>query len=179
MGNSLQDALIKAGLADAKQARKARAGKHTRKTGKKDRQEPKPSEAAQAARKSMTQRAARDRDLNQQRKEKAERKALLAQVRQLIEKHRLPRDEAELGYHFEEKGRIRKVFVTPAMHEQLIAGRLDIVKLEGRYDVVPRDVAEKIRARVPSCVVPRKEPEAQPAEDDPYADYRVPDDLMW
>ena len=76
MGNSLQDALIKAGLADAKQARKARAGKHTRKTGKKDRQEPKPSEAAQAARKSMTQRAARDRDLNQQRKEKAERKAL-------------------------------------------------------------------------------------------------------
>ncbi len=178
MGNSLQDALIKAGLADAKQARRARSDRQSKKS-KKSRQEPVISESAHAARQSLARKAARDRELNDQRRARAERKALRAQIRQLIEQHRLARDEGELGYHFQDNRKIRKIYVTSAIHEDLVAGRLDIVKLEGRYDVVPPDVAEKIRDRDASCVVRRKEPESETAPDDPYADYKVPDDLMW
>ena len=178
MGNSLQDQLIKAGLADAKQARRPRADKHAKKS-KKNRQQPVLSESAQAARQSQAGKAARDRELNEQRRAKAERKALRAQIKQLIEQHRLARDEGELSYHFEDNRKIRKIYVTSAIHEQLVEGRLAIVKLDGRYDVVPPDVAEKIRERDPNCVVRRKEPEPQTVEDDPYADYQVPDDLMW
>ncbi len=178
MGNSLQDALIKAGLADAKQAKKARPDRHSKKS-KKSRQEPVVTESAQAARQSLARKAARDRELNEQRRARAERKALRAQIKQLIEQHRLVRDEGELGYHFQDNRKIRRIYVTPAIHEELVAGRLAIVKLDGRYDVVPPDVAEKIRERDASCVVRRKEAEPEPSADDPYADYKVPDDLMW
>ena len=178
MGNSLQDQLIKAGLADAKQARRPRVDKHAKKS-KKNRQQPVLSESAQAARQSQAGKVARDRELNEQRRAKAERKALRAQIKQLIEQHRLARDEGELSYHFEDNRKIRKIYVTSAIHEQLVEGRLAIVKLDGRYDVVPPDVAEKIRERDAYCVVRRKEPEPKTAEDDPYADYQVPDDLMW
>ncbi len=179
MGDSLQDQLIKAGLADAKQVSKARAGKKHRNNRKKGRQEASPSEEAVAARKALARKAARDRELNQARAAKAERKAKRAEIRQLIEQHRLLRDDAEVGYYFEENRKIRKLFVTSSMHEQLVSGSLGIVKLDGRYDVVPSHVAERIRERDSACIVPRKEVQSQPAEDDPYADYRVPDDLMW
>ncbi|MGA7801015.1 MAG: DUF2058 domain-containing protein [Gammaproteobacteria bacterium] len=179
MANSLQDQLIKAGLADAKQARKANAGKGPAKGRKKGRQGPALSESAQAARQAMADKANRDRELNQKRKEAAERKAVTAQIRQLIEQNRLPRDDAEEGYHFADGAKIRKLLVTPAIRDQLSEGRLDIVKLDGRYEVVSPAVAEKIRARDARCVMARPAPETEPEEQDPYADYRVPDDLMW
>ena len=38
--------------------------------------------------------------------------------------------------------------------------------------------AEKIEQRMPDLVI-RIQPEEEPDEDDPYADYKIPDDLMW
>ncbi|MEJ2686755.1 MAG: DUF2058 domain-containing protein [Gammaproteobacteria bacterium] len=181
MGNSLQDQLVKAGLADARQARKAKSGKSPKRGKKKDRGEPALSDSAQSARQAMAEKANRDRELNRRRKQAQERKATMAQIRQLIEQNRIPRDDAEDGYHFTDGAKIRKLFVTPAIREQLSQGRLDIVRLDGRYDVVPSAVAEKIRLRDAGCVVARPvdEPGSAPSQDDPYADYPVPDDLMW
>lgn len=179
MGNSLQDQLLKAGLVDEKQARKARAGKAPKKKGKKGRQGPVPSESAEAAQQAMAEKAERDRGLNQQRKAEAERKALTAQIRQLITQHRLPRDDAEIGYHFVDGGKVRKLFVTRAIQDRLGQGRLAIVRLDDRYEVVPIDVAEKIRARDVTFVVALQATEPETAEDDPYKDFQVPDDLIW
>lgn len=179
MGNTLQDQLVRAGLADAKQAKKPQIGKKYNQGKKKDRHNPPPSETSQAAQQAAAQKAARDRELNQQRAAQAERKALAAQIRQLIEQNRLPREQAELPYHFEHEGKIRKIYVTPAMHEQLAKNLLGIVRLNGRYELVPTEVADKILARNPRYVVPRKPPEPEPAADDPYAAFQVPDDLMW
>jgi uncharacterized protein YaiL (DUF2058 family) len=56
---------------------------------------------------------------------------------------------------------------------------LSIVRCEGRYDIVPPDVAARIGEREPRAVVSLKHGENQAAADDPYKDYVVPDDLMW
>lgn len=178
MANSLQDQLLKAGLADAKQARKAAAGKAPKKKKKKG-QAPELSASAQAARQAMAEKAERDRQLNQQRKVEAEQKALMAQVRQLVEQNRLPRDEGEIGYHFQDGAKVRKLFVTQAVFDQLGKGRADIVRLDDGYEVVPEGIADKIRVRCEDCVIPRNAEQAAPDEDDPYKDYQVPDDLMW
>ena len=179
MGNNLQDQLVRAGLADRKQAKKAQVGKKFNKGKKKDLQNPQPSESTQAAQQAMAQKAARDRELNRQREAEAQRKAVAAQIQQLIEQNRLPRDEAEVAYQFEDGGKIHKIYVTPTMHKQLGDDRLSIVKLKDRYELVPAEIAEKILARDPRCVVTRNTTEPEVAEDDPYADYKVPDDLMW
>ena len=128
----------------------------------------------------MAEKAARDRELNERRKQKAERKALRAQVKQLIDDNRLHRGDAELGYHFEDNKKIRKLYVTDSQLQQLSKGQLDIVKFDGSYDLVPAAVAQKIAERDAVCVIPRKQEQAAaPEADDPYADYQVPDDLMW
>ena len=179
MGNSLQDQLLKAGLASEKQAKKAAAGKAPKKRGKKGQQGSVLSESARSARKSMSEKAEQDRALNRQRKAEADRKALLVQIRQLIEQNRVPRDGGEVGYNFVDDGRIRKVFVTPEIQAKLGSGRLAISKFDGAYEVVPIDVAEKIQARDADCVIAREATEPRAAEDDPYREYQVPDDLTW
>ena len=154
MGNSLQDQLLKAGLANEKQAKKAKAGQVPKKRGKKG-QAPVLSESTRAAQQAMAEKAERDRALNERRKAEAERKARMAQIRQLIEQNRLPREEGEIGYNFVDGGKVRKLFVTPEIQTKLGKGHLEIVRLDGRYEVVPADVAEKIRARDAACVVAR------------------------
>jgi uncharacterized protein YaiL (DUF2058 family) len=118
--------------------------------------------------------------LNEKRQAKAERKALVAQIRQLIDENRLARgEEAEIGYHFQHGDKVCKIFVTGPMQQQLGNGQLEIVKLGGRYDVVPRAVADKIRKRDAAFVVEHHESVRESTEDDAYKDYKVPDDLMW
>jgi len=179
MGNSLQDQLLKAGLIDAKQAKKAKAGKPPPRKKKKGRQEPQLSDSARAAQQAQAQKAARDRELEQQRKAAAERKALQAQARQLIEQHRLARDGADIDYHFTDGNRVARLAVSATQQAQLVAGTLDIVRLDDGYDLVPADIAARIAERDPGCVMARNTSDAQPAADDPYAAYPVPDDLMW
>jgi hypothetical protein len=56
-----------------------------------------------------------------------------------------------------------------------------VVRFDSTYELVPSVTAEKIAQRDPGCVVvlnAQSSPQANP-EADPYADYPVPDDLMW
>lgn len=181
MANSLQDQLLKAGLADAKQAKKAKAGKRPPKgqpKGKKGQREVL-SESTQATRRALAEKTERDRVLNQERKAVAERKAVVAQIRQLIAQHRSSREGGEEAYHFTDGKLLRTLHVTPGQRAQLTRGSIVIVRDAGRYELVPGEVAEKIRARDPACVMQRPDGEVAPAQDDPYAEYEVPDDLVW
>ena len=91
---SLQDQLLKTGLADEKKAKAIRNEKH-----KKRKQQPKGtvevSEAEARARKAREEKSERDRQLNLQHQKKAEKKAVQAQIRQLVETNRLDRSGGE------------------------------------------------------------------------------------
>lgn len=69
---------------------------------------------------------------------------------------------------------------------QLINGRLAIACLvinnsgECEYAIIPASVADKIAQRdADSIVVNSALSQEEQDEDDPYADFKVPDDLMW
>jgi hypothetical protein len=53
------------------------------------------------------------------------------------------------------------------------------VRFDAGYEVIPSIVAEKIRLRDESCIVSNAVRQLDNEGDDPYADYKVPDDLMW
>ena len=178
MSNSLQDQLLKAGLADARKSRKPRKGKKSP-GAKKGEPTPEAGEAAQAARRRAEDKAARDRELNARRRAEEERRAGAAQAQQLVDQSRVSREGAEEAYHFVDGGVVRSLLVTPALRRQLAEGRLEIVRDGAGHGLVPAEAAERIRARDPERVIPRPPGEAEPDPDDPYADYPVPDDLMW
>jgi uncharacterized protein YaiL (DUF2058 family) len=124
------------------------------------------------------EKAARDLALNRKQQEKARRKALHAEVKQLIGQNRLAPIEGADFYNFVDDGKIRKIPVDAAVRARLIAGQLVIVRHEGRYDLVAPAVAERIREREPGALVPPVVAETQPL-DDAYRDFPVPDDLTW
>lgn len=180
MGNSLQDQLVNAGLADPKQAKKAGpGGKKQPKVKKKDRAAQQTSASTQAAQQAQAAKLARDRELNQRRAAEAARKAARAQIRQLIDGHKLDRVAGEIGYNFVDGSKVRKIYITDKLRGQLTTRQAMIVKLEGRYDIVPSEIAEKIRERDARCVMERQDDTQAPVDDDPYAAFQVPDDLIW
>lgn len=179
MANSFGDQFLKAGLVKKSQLDKANKSKNKQQKLKQKQKIEVVDEAAIAARANAEAKAARDRELNRQRKEEIERRAVQAQIRQLVELNRLPRDDGDIGYNFQDGTVIRKIHVSQPVHDKLSRGLLAIVRLDERYEIIPSVVAEKIMLRDASCIISNETTRLETGEDDPYADYKVPDDLMW
>ncbi|SDS08074.1 hypothetical protein SAMN05216198_1130 [Halopseudomonas litoralis] len=176
MVNSLQAQLLKSGLVDEKKLKQAQRAKKKAAKNTPD----KVHDTAAAVEKARNEKAERDRQLNLQRQEEAARRDREAQAKQLIAQAKLDRSGGETAYQFVAKNKVKKIYVTEEQFDKLSRGTLGIVRLSGHFEVIPLDVAEKVAERAPHwpVVIARVEAE-QPAEDDPYADFKVPDDLMW
>ncbi|HEY0684120.1 MAG TPA: DUF2058 domain-containing protein [Steroidobacter sp.] len=182
MSMSLREQLLAAGLGSKKQARQAdQQQKQQQHQQAKNRQlrEEQEKRAAEARAKAQAEKAARDAELNRKRQENQERKERWAQIKQIIEQHRLPKPESDDYFNFIDRGKVRRITADNALREKLMAGTIAIARCEGRYDLVPAEIAERLRERDERSVVKLNAEEAKPAEDDPYKDFVVPDDLMW
>jgi len=96
-------------------------------------------------------------------------------------------------YNFTSNNKIKSMLVSPQNHDLISRGRIAIVKLveadEEAFFLIPADAATKIKERSDEAVVLLNEPLSNKendsdnndnaAEDDPYAGFEVPDDLMW
>ena len=179
MSDSLRDQLLKKGLATKKQAKAAAA--ESRKTAKAARKKGGEDETSGAHEYSDKQkeRAARDRELNRERDEVRRAKELEAQIRDLITRNRVRCDKGDITYHFTHGTHVKKIAVDEDARRQLGDGRLAIAVFDDEYHLVPADAAEKILERLPGVVVCFNEPNDKPDENDPYAEFEVPDDLTW
>lgn len=121
----------------------------------------------------------RDRELNRQREAQVQERAIAAQIKQLIESNRIEAEQDDVGYQFADGKKIQKIYISSRLVEQLSRGQLSIAKLEDRYHLIPNGVAEKIAQRNADAIIPVKVEQDQVSDDDPYADYKIPDDLMW
>lgn len=179
---SLQDQLLKAGLIDAKKAKQAKKEKRKETNVARRSSEEVVDEVKQSAEQARMEKAERDRELNRQRDLELQQKAIAAQIKQLIENHRQPKNNGkdEVDYNFTDGKLIKKMRVSPLVLEQIVRGILGVVKLGEVYEVVPRVVADKIAQRdAKFVVVANAKTESKVDEDDPYKDYVIPDDLMW
>lgn len=179
MASTLQEQLLKAGLVDPRQLSSVNKEKRKQEKMQRKHKVQAVDEIKLSAEQARQEKAERDRQLNLERDNAARRKAIIAQIRQLIETSRLDRGTAELPYNFTDGTRIKKIYVTREILDQLSNGRLAIVKFEDRYDVVPKSVADKIRERDQNYVVVSNRLLESEDPDDPYAEYKIPDDLMW
>jgi len=177
---SLQDQLLKAGLADKKKLKQADKEKRKQNNVQRRSKDQSVDEIKLEAQRVLAEKAERSRELSQQQNAAADRKAIAAQIRQLIELNRESRQGADVPYNFTDGKHIKKLFVSDTMQAHLVNGRLAIVRLGEAYEVVPAPIADKVAQRDPDAVVLRNDPASDVVdEDDPYADYKIPDDLMW
>ncbi|MGZ4970072.1 MAG: DUF2058 domain-containing protein [Methylobacter sp.] len=177
---SLQDQLLKSGLVSAAQAKSVKSDKRKQTQQQRKNKVEAVDEAKELAQKAQAEKIERDRELNQLRRQQEEQKQVAAQVKQIIELNRLPRDEEGLAYNFTDNNKVKRLYVSEMMRDQIAEGRLAIVKLSQQYEVVSAEVAKKIQSRDATSVIVFNEPDkTADAADDPYAAYQVPDDLIW
>ena len=185
MSMSLREQLLKAGLVTEKQVKQAdQSQRHQQKQQPKRGKNAPAPELTPAAKQAQAAKAARDSELNRRQQEKAEAKARTAALRQLIEQHRVPRVESDDYYNFVDGAKIRRIAVDADQRRRILNGDLIIVRCEGRYNLVPAEAAARIRERDERAVLPPPTTQAtnaadEPAADDPYKDFVVPDDLTW
>ncbi|MGZ5029640.1 MAG: DUF2058 domain-containing protein [Methylobacter sp.] len=178
---SLQEQLLKSGLVSTGQARSIKADKRKQTQQQRKNGVEVVDEAKALAQKAQAEKIERDRELNQQRQQQEAQKQLTAQIKQIIELNRLPQDPDGLAYNFTDNNKVKRLYVSEAMRDQIAEGRLAIVKLGQQYEVIGAEAARKIQSRDAASVIVLNESNkvAEDAVEDPYAAYQVPDDLIW
>ncbi len=198
---SLQDQLLEAGLATPEQLRKARAEQRRER-----RREPRGRRDAQDAsrtpgrrppgrgRKAPEPSAPPDRGGGEGKRSGGSAsgadtsvQALNLRIRELLDRHAVNDRNAEIAFNFAREDVVRRVYVTDEQRRKLAAGELALVGFRRRHHVVPAGVADEIQALRPIVFVHRAAGagggapagDAASAEDDPYRDFPVPDDLRW
>lgn len=181
-GNPLQEQLLKAGLVKKSKVSQV-AREHVLASQGKGMVDA--SGAQREAARVREEKARRDRELSAERKALAYRKELAAQARQITQDKKLPRS-GDIEYRFTADGAIRSLLVDEDVRRKLALGSVVIVRLDARYELLPRAAGDMVRLRDPGLVVldhgvpGETAPAALSAEDDAYyAQFKVPDDLVW
>ena len=176
---SLQDQLLQAGIVDKNKAKKIKQEQRKEARSRQKGHE-QVDENKEQARRVLADKAERARQLNKQQQSQVHKKAIQAQIIQLIKMNRVDRQHGEVAYQFTDGTKIKKLYVSQQLQTDLSKGRLAIAKLGESYELLPAAAAQKIMQRDEQVIV-LLNTTAKTAvdEDDPYADYQIPDDLMW
>ncbi len=173
---TLQEQMLKAGLVNKKKLNKVKKG------SKKSRDLAKEVKASVEANKQAQVEKAKA--LNEQQNQQIKEKEIKAQIKQLISLNKQPTGKSDIKYNFTHGSVIKHLYVSELQRNQLLDGHLavvlDVELKPQEYCIIPTSVANKIAQRDESYIINIKEPEdPKSVEDDPYADFAVPDDLMW
>lgn len=169
---TLQEQMLKAGLVSEKKLSKAKKG------AKKSRVQAREVKAAVEEKKQ--QQLERDKALNEQNNQQRMEREIQVQIKQLITMNKVDFQSGEIKYNFTDGSIVKSLYVNELIRKQLSKGILAIARDGESYTVIPSSVANKVAQRDEAFIIDQKAQEPETiAEDDPYADFVVPDDLMW
>ena len=182
MSVSLQDQLKKSGLVNEKKAKQLKRAKNKQEKLARKTKNPAVDQHKLELDREKSEKIAKDRQLNLEKNKQAEKHAVVAQIKQLIEMNIVAKD-GEHKFSFTDANVIKHIYVSQTQIDQLSRGTLAIVKQkDGQKNnnvVVPMGVAKKIEQRDPKVVVFKAQQNTIVEEDDPYADFQIPDDMTW
>ena len=174
--NALQAQLLKAGLVDNKKAKKlSKQAVHEQRTG-----ESKDAEVKAKIAQAQQEKLAKDQAIEQEKKAALQEKELKAAIMQMIHQYKIRDTDGEVVYQFLD-GKIKKVYINQQIYNALVAGSLVIAKENDSYAFLPKALADRINLKMEGFIIVNnaEKNEATTDEEDPYAAYVIPDDLMW
>jgi len=185
MAGSLFDQLKKSGLVDDKKAKQVQRQKQQQskqnKANKAKKGQVVESDAAKLAAKAAAEKAERDRQLNLQRQQEQLKKAQQAEVLQIIQSNQINRFEGETAFNFADDNKVKTLNVNKKTHQQLVAGTVRVARLNAGYALIPESAVEKIMQRDASVLIPLEVVDNSISDEDKdyYAQFEIPDDLVW
>jgi len=190
MRNPLQEQLLKAGLVKKGKADQIARDQVKARLAKGKVAKPSAEQDQVDAARLQAERAERDRALAAERNAQARRQELQAQIRQIVDTHKVKRS-GEVEYRFNDGSVIRTVLVNATLRTQLASGALVIVRHGEGVELIPRAAAQKVYERDGSWVLldhgrleedATSQTAAGAAPEDDFYDqdrFKIPDDLMW
>ncbi|MDK1683298.1 DUF2058 domain-containing protein [Acinetobacter terrestris] len=175
--NALQAQLLKAGLVDNKKAKKlSKQAVHEQRTGQSNEAELKAKIAQD-----KQEKLAKDQALDLEKKRLLQGKELKAAIIQMINQHKIRDIDGEVSYQFIDESKIKKIYLNQQIYNALVSGSLVIAKESEGYAVLPKALADRINDKMEGFIIVNNSEKNEQItdEEDPYAAYVIPDDLMW
>lgn len=175
--NALQAQLLKAGLVDNKKAKKlSKQAVHEQRTGQSNETELKAKIAQD-----KQEKLAKDQALDLEKKRLLQGKELKAAIIQMINQHKIRDIDGEVSYQFIDESKIKKIYLNQQIYNALVSGSLVIAKESESYAVLPKALADRINDKMTGFIIVNNSEKNEQItdEEDPYAAYVIPDDLMW
>ena len=181
---SLQDQLLKAGLTTKQKARQANSDKRKKNKQKRSGAAVETSlqeQVKQDLEKTRLAKQEKDNALNEEKKKQLAEKELQQRILQILTSHQFKAPQGEAEYNYSFNSVVKKLYVDDITHKALVNGRLALCGFDETTYIVTRETADKIATLDEHVILVKndKVDTEQVDEDDPYADYQIPDDLMW
>ena len=181
---SLQEQLLKAGLTTKQKTRQANTDKRKKNKQKRSGVEHGASlqeQVKQDLAKSNQEKLAKDTALNAKIKQQQAAKEQHLRILQILQHHQLKNVAGEAEYNYTFNNKIKKLCIDEVTHKALVGGRLALCGLDGVTYIVTSETAAKLAELDANVLLVQNDKVASDEvdENDPYADYQIPDDLMW
>ncbi len=162
MRGSLQEQLLKAGLVKKKTGKKPKKHKQKSRSPVQKQANPPPPPIPKPL---------ADHELD---------KPIKLQIKQILRENRVNDKDAEIPYNYAIGAQIKRCYVTEQQLQQLSEGGLAIVNWNDRSYLIPANLLEELLRLHPDLkVFVNEKTGEQPDNDDPYAEFPIPDDLTW
>ena len=175
--NALQAQLLKAGLVDNKKAKKlSKQAVHEQRTGQSNEAELKAKIAQD-----KQEKLAKDQALDLEKKRLLQGKELKAAIIQMINQHKIRDIDGEVSYQFIDESKVKKIYLNQQIYNALVSGSLVVAKESDSYAILPKALADRINDKMEGFIIVNNSEKNEQItdEEDPYAAYVIPDDLMW
>ncbi len=181
---SLQDQLLKAGLTTKQKTRQANVDKRKKNKQKRSGVQHGASlqeQVQQDLAKAKTDKQTKDYTLNELKQQQLADKEQFLRIKQILTHHQIKNVGGDNDYNYTFDTTIKKLPLDAVTHKALVNGRLALCGLDNVTYLVTRETAEKLSELDNSIVLVQNDKARDEKVDvnDPYADYQIPDDLMW
>jgi hypothetical protein len=102
-------------------------------------------------------------------------------ILQILQHQNIKNVVGENEYNYTYASKIKKVLIDDVTHRALVNGRLALCGFDDVTYIVTSETAAKLATLDEKIILVQndKVESDTPDEDDPYAGYEIPDDLMW
>lgn len=179
---SLQEQLLKSGLINKQKAKQVQTEKRRKAKQKKKKKGAVEITALQiAVNEKKAQQKQQDLEKNKETQAQLDARAAHGKLIQMIAQHCEKDYQGEIDYHFTFAKKVKRIAVNEKTQQRLINGALAICVLNDEFYLINKEAADKLKEIDASVLVTLHDQTetADIEEDDPYAEFTIPDDLIW
>ena len=178
---SLQDQLMKSGLINKQKAKQAQTEKRRKAKQKKKKGSLEISDVQLVINEQKKLQKQQDLEKNKETQAQLDERSAHGKLIQMIAQHCEKNYQGEIDYHFTFEMKVKRIAVNEKTQQGLINGSLAICVLNEAFYLINKEAAAKLLEIDPSVLVAlhEKVSASEIEEDDPYAEFAIPDDLVW